>query len=459
MIDKYRRMMTLAAGMSAAIRGPVIGPEDDRYAHARRSFNAMIDSSPALIVRPVDDADIAAAVLFARAEGHPVSVRGGGHSVAGHCVGEGSVVIDLRLHREVVVDAARRSVTVGGGACWNDVDAPTQAERLAMPGGTYGDTGIAGLALTGGIGHLIGAYGLTLDNITAARVITSDGRVVLADAEREPDLFWALRGGGGNFGVVSEFQFALHPVHAMTGGVILHRLHDAPQALRVFRDMRTVMPDRLTLMPSLTALDSFGGQGIGLLTAVAFIGPPDEARDLLSDLRAVGPPVLDTVGFIRYHQVQGLYGYSPFGLRHYWTSRFVDDLPDDLIDFLVAAAGEAMPGAGAGLEILFEPLHGAASRVPVDSTAFPFRSARFNISGLSIWDDAALDEDMIGRARAVRDRLVPLSRGGYLNYAMDDEHVSVQETFGSTRWTRLRAIKSAWDPDNVFRFNHNIPPA
>jgi FAD/FMN-containing dehydrogenase len=449
----------LAAGLSAAIRGTVIGPDDARYNHARRSFNAMVDSRPALIARPVDDDDISAAVLFARAEGLPVAVRGGGHSVAGHCMGEGSVVIDLRLRREVIVDALQRIVTVGGGACWNDVDAPTQAERLAMPGGTYGDTGIAGLALTGGIGHLIGAYGLTLDNLVGARMITADGGIELVDADREPDLFWALRGGGGNFGIVSEFQFALHPVHAMTGGVILHRLSDAAEALRVFRDMRSTMPDRLTLMPSLTALDSYGGQGIGLLTTVAFIGPPDDSRDLLADLRAVGPPVLDTVGFIRYHQVQGLYGYSPFGLRHYWTSRFVEDLPDDLIDFLVATVGEALPGATAGLEILFEPLHGAASRVPEASTAFPFRSARFNVSGLSVWDDPAMDEEMIGRARSVRDRLSPLSGGGYLNYSMDDGRDAVETTFGAARWARLRTVKAEWDNENAFRFNHNIPPA
>jgi FAD/FMN-containing dehydrogenase len=449
----------LAGGLSASIRGAVIGPDDSRYDYARRSFNAMVDARPALIARPVDDADIAAAVQFARKEGLPIAVRGGGHSVAGHCVGEGSLVIDLRLRRDVVVDAARRSVTVGGGACWNDVDAPTQAEQLAMPGGTFGDTGIAGLALTGGIGHLIGAHGLTLDNLTGARVITADGRVVLVDAEGEPDLFWALRGGGGNFGIVSEFQFALHPVYAMTGGVLLHRLTDAAEALRVFRDMRSTMPDRLTLMPTLTGLDSFGGHGMGLLTAVAYIGPPDGAQDLLSDLRAVGPPLFDNVGYLRYHQVQGLYGYTPFGLRHYWTSRFVEDLPDDLIDFLVAAASEEMPGTDAELQILFEPVHGAASRVPEDSTAFPFRSAQFNISGLSIWDDPALDEEMIDRARVVRERLSPLSRGGYLNYSMDDARDSVATTFGAARWARLRAVKAKWDPDNVFRFNHNIPPA
>lgn len=452
-------MSTLADSLATTLRGTVIAPHDPRYDHARRSFNAMIDSRPTLIARPVDDSDIAAAVLFARAHDLPIAVRGGGHSVAGHCVGEGSLVIDLRLRREVLVDAARRRVNVGGGACWNDVDAPTQAERLAMPGGTYGDTGIAGLALTGGIGHLIGAHGLTLDNLTGARMITADGEVVDVDADREPDLFWALRGGGGNFGIVSEFQFALHPVHTMTGGVILHDLRDAGAALRIFRDLRETMPDRLTLMPSLTRLDSYGGHGMGLVTAVAFIGAPDDAHDLLTELRALGPPVLDNVGFLRYHQVQGLYGYSPFGLRHYWTSRFVEDLPDDLIDFLVAAAGQDLPSADAGLEILFEPVHGVASRVPEASTAFPFRSSRFNISGLSVWEDPALDEDMIGRARAVRDRLSPLAGGGYLNYSMDDVRDSVETTFGGARWARLREVKKHWDPENVFRFNHNIPPA
>jgi hypothetical protein len=245
----------------------------------------------------------------------------------------------------------------------------------------------------------------------------------------------------------------------MTGGVILHRHSDAAEALRVFRDMRATMPDRLTLSPCLTDLDSYGGHGRGLVTSVAFIGPPDEAEGVLADLRAVGPPVFDNVGFLRYHQVQGLFGYSPFGLRHYWTSRFVETLPDDLIDFLVSVVGEPVPGSDGGLDVLFETVHGAASRVPDASTAFPFRSARFNISGLSVWADPAIDDAMIDATRAVRDRLSPLSSGGYLNYSMDEAGESVETTFGTARWARLRAVKAQWDPTNVFRFNHNIPPA
>ena len=221
------------AEFAAVHHGPVIGPADVRFDRARRSFNALIEARPELIVRPIDDADVAAAIGFARERGLSVSVRGGGHSVAGHSVGHASLMIDLRLLREVTVDADAQRVLVGGGACWNDVDAATQAAELALPGGTYGDTGVGGLTLTGGIGHLTGAYGLTLDNLVSARLVTAAGEVIWAAADREPELFWALRGGGGNFGVVTEFEFALHPVPVMTGGVVIHALRDAAAALRV----------------------------------------------------------------------------------------------------------------------------------------------------------------------------------------------------------------------------------
>lgn len=417
----------------------------------------MVDARPAVIARPVDAADVARAVQFARSEGLPVSVRGGGHSVAGHGVGPASVMIDLRLFREVQVDAASRIARVGGGACWNDVDAPTQAEKLAMPGGTYGDTGVAGLTLTGGIGHLIGVHGLTLDNLVHARLVSADGEMVEVDADREPDLFWALRGGGGNFGVVTEFGFALHPVYLMTGGVLGHTMEDAAAVIRIFRDMRATLPDELTLMPTITDLSAYGAAGTGLLTSVAYLGTPEQAAPWLAELRAVARPVFDRVGPIRYHQVQGLFGYTPFGLRHYWTSRFVEELNDAVIDFLVGVAAEPAPDPGAKLELLFEPVHGAASRVPVAATAFPFRSAAFNVSGLSIWNNPDSDAEMIARAGRVRDCLTPWSHGGYLNYSMDDVDRTLETTFGPALWARLQAVKRRWDPDNVFRFNHNIP--
>ena len=445
------------AGFGAVHRGPVIGPEDVRFDRARRSFNALVEARPELIVRPVDDADVAAAVGLARARGLGVSVRGGGHSVAGHSVGHASVMIDLRLLREIVVDADAHRVVVGGGACWNDVDAPTQAAGLALPGGTYGDTGVAGLTLNGGIGHLVGAYGLTLDNLVSVRLVTAAGEVIRASADLEPELFWALRGGGGNFGVVTEFEFALHQAPVMTGGVVIHALRDAAAALRAFRDMRAELPDALTLMPQLTPTADYIGEPRGLLTAVAYLGPPAEAAAALAPFRSATRPLFDNVGVAYYSQIQGLYPYLPFGLRNYWTGRFVETMPDDLIDHVVEDFAHNDPSVESS--VLFEPLHGAAARVDPTSTAFAFRHARFNVSATAIWADPALDHAQVTWARAIRDRLKPLSTGGYLNYATDDTAETVEGAYGAQTYARLQAAKRAWDPENIFRHNHNIPPS
>jgi FAD/FMN-containing dehydrogenase len=243
-------------------RGPVIGPMDRRFDSARKTFNALTDRNPLVVVRPVDTADVVAAIRFAADHGLPVSVRGGGHSVAGHSVGQDSLMVDLRLLREVSVDPSARTATVQGGACWYDVDARTQGFELAMPGGTYGDTGVGGLTLTGGIGHLTGLYGMTLDNVVEVELVTASGSVVRAGHANEPELFWALRGGGGNFGVVTEFVFEVHPLVVVTGGLLVHRLEDAPAVLRAFADMMLQAPDELTCMPQLmpTALAGDPGQ-------------------------------------------------------------------------------------------------------------------------------------------------------------------------------------------------------
>jgi len=445
------------AEFGAVHRGPVIGPADGRFDRGRRSFNALIEARPELIVRPVDDADVAAAIGLARAHGLAVSVRGGGHSVAGHSVGHASVMIDLRLLREVMVDADGQRVLVGGGACWNDVDAPTQAAELALPGGTYGDTGVAGLTLTGGIGHLVGAYGLTLDNLVSARLVTAAGEVIRAAADREPELFWALRGGGGNFGVVTEFEFALHRVPVMTGGVVIHSLRDAPAALRAFRDMRAELPDALTLMPQLMPTADYIEEPRGLLTSVAYLGPPAQAAAALAPFRSAARLLFDNVGAAYYSQIQGIFPYLPFGLRNYWTGRFVQAMPDDLIDYLVEHFARNNPDVYSS--VLFEPLHGAAARVDASGTAFAFRHARFNVSAMAIWADPALDQAQVTWAQAARDRLRPLSTGGYLNYATDDTADTVEGAYGAQTFARLRAAKRTWDPDNLFRHNHNVPPA
>ena len=307
-------------GLSAH-RGPVIAPTDSAYDTARESFNALVVARPEVIVRPTGAEDVRVAIDFARRMALPVSIRGGGHSVAGHSVGDGSVMIDLRLLRDVSVDRQRRLVEVGGGCCWNDVDARTQSFELAMPGGTFGDTGVAGLTLNGGIGHLIGAFGLTLDNLEAAEVVAADGRIIDVTAHSEPELFWALRGGGGNFGVVTSFTFRLQEVSVMTGGALVHRLDDATDVLKAFRDLRDELPDSVTCIATLTGGGGRVEERPVLLTTIAGLGSPSEVAKTIAPLRA-RKPLLDTVSPMFYSQIQGLYGYMPFGMRNYWTGRF-----------------------------------------------------------------------------------------------------------------------------------------
>lgn len=437
-----------------AHRGPVIAPTDPGYDAARESFNALVDARPVAIVRPTGAEDVRVAIDFARRLELPVSIRGGGHSVAGHSVGDGSVMVDLRLLREVSLDRQRHLVQVGGGCCWNDVDARTQSFDLAMPGGTFGDTGVAGLTLNGGIGHLIGAYGLTLDNLEAAEVVAADGRVVEVTAHAEPELFWALRGGGGNFGVVTSFTFRVHEVSVMTAGALVHRLDDATEVLKAFRDLRDELPDSVTCIATLTGGGGRVDERPVLLTTIAGLGSPTEVAKTIAPLRT-RKPLLDTVSRMFYSQVQGLYGYMPFGLRNYWTGRFLNDLDDDLIAFLVEHLRGPEPGDAS---ILIEPFHGAASRVPSEDTAFAFRHARFNVSGLAHWEQPERDSSGIEWAGSVRERLQPLSVGSYLNYVSDTEADTAEDAYGVGAFTRLQAVKTAWDPDNIFRFNHNISP-
>ncbi len=435
-------------------RGPVIAADDAGYDRARETFNALTDHRPAVIARPVDTHDVVAAVRFARAAGLPISVRGGGHSVAGHSVGEASVMVDLRLLRDVVVDAEAQTATVGGGSCWSDVDARTNGFGLAVPGGTYGDTGVGGLALTGGIGHLTGLHGMTLDNVLSFEVVTVEGEVVRASIEDEPDLFWALRGGGGNFGVVSEFTFRLHEVGVIAGGVLVHDVADAPALLRAFRDMPH--PDQLTCMPQLLVTPLLGEPRRVVFTSVVYVGALDAAARALAPLRDAAPVLLDTVAPTVYTHVQAIFPPMPFGLRNYWSGRFLNELPDAVID--AAVERFAAHPIDSFSVVLFEPVHGAVRRVGLDATAFAFRDAHFNVSPMAVWEDPADDERELSFVASIRDRLSELSVGGYLNYSTDDSPTTVRDAFGAERYRRLAAIKARWDPTNALRFNHNIPP-
>jgi FAD/FMN-containing dehydrogenase len=427
-------------------RGPVISPEDAGYDTGRITFNGMIDRRPALITRPLDVDDVVAAVTYAAGEGLPIAVRGGGHSVAGHCIGDGSVVVDLRLMRSVTVDPDARVATCGGGALWEDLDPPCLRHGLATPGGTFGDTGVAGLTLGGGIGHLIGLHGLTLDNLVAATVVTASGDVVRASEDETPDLFWALRGGGGNFGVVTDFTFRLHPVGLLRAGQLVYGLDDAVEVVTKWRELMRRAPDGLATF-AFIARSSVSEANGAIINVADFGGYGDDAiAELLSDPE----PLASTIRPMYYAELQDIFGRMPFGLRNYWSGRFLRELPDELIHLCADHLGADVPGS-----IMFEPIFGAASRVPVDATAFAGRDAAYNATFISTWEYAAEDERRIATARSFSTLLEPWSTGvQYVNYASESDG---REDRGE-RFARLREVKRRYDPENRFCFNHNISP-
>ena len=412
----------------------------------------MLDRRPALVARPLDVADVVTAVEFAREQGLPVSVRGGGHSVAGLCVGDGSLVVDLRLLRDVRVDPVTRRATCGGGTLWEDLDPPCQRLGLATPGGTFGDTGVAGLALGGGVGHLLGLYGLTLDNMLGATVVTAEGRVVRASPSENAELFWALRGGGGNFGVVVEFTFELHQVNQLLSGLLVYDLGVAERVIEAWRELMKGAPDELMCFVNLTRSAAAGEFAA---VSVAYFGDLVEGRDAIQPLLSVATPNVDTVRPMYYPELQEVFGRAPFGLRNYWSGRFLNGLPDDLIE-LTANHLRSEDTYGS---ILLEPMHGAATRIAPEATAFAGREASYNATFAAAWQDVNEDERRVASAREFSMALAPWTLGGgYLNYASEAVGETLETEFGAERFARLRAVKRDFDPSNIFRFNHNIPP-
>jgi FAD/FMN-containing dehydrogenase len=443
--------------LAASIRGQVLDRTHPEFDLARAVFNGAVDRRPAVIVRPLDAADVAAAVDFARTSGLPLSVRGGAHNVAGHGVCDDGVMIDLRLMREVRVEPAERIASAAGGATWSDFDPACQRHGLATPGGTFGTTGVGGLTLGGGLGHLMGPHGFTLDNLLQVELVTAAGDLVLADGETNSELFWGLRGGGGNFGVVTRFVFRVHELPPLTGGALAYDFEHAREVLRGARDAATGTPDELTTF-FVMGRDRATGRRI-VLVSVCWTGTSDDARERLDSLRALPGLLVDGVRPISYLQLQGIFGEVPFGLRHYWKGHFVTGLPDELIDFVVEHFGRRTSPLGT---VLIEPLHGYATRVPDEATAFANRHAAFNVTGIGVWDSPAEDEDQIAWARAFGEGIEPHSSrgGGYLNYMGRDEPLTrVEAAFGAEKFARLRELKRAYDPGNLFRQNQNIPPA
>lgn len=441
------------AAVSRGFSGEILTEGDPAYDEARTTFNALVDRRPVAIARCRTTADVVAALAVAAEYRLPVAVRGGGHNVAGHAVCDGGLVLDLSGLDAIEVDPGARVARAGGGATWRAFDAATQAHGLAAPGGTFGTTGVGGLTLGGGIGFLIGRFGLSCDNLVGAEVVTVDGAVLEASEHAEPDLFWALRGGGGNFGVVTRLDFRLHPVDEVVGGVLVWPIAEASEPLRVFRDVALAAPDDFSTQAVLGHSTATGACIVGVV--ICSTGPDDEP-ELLRRLRRVPGLQADEVRRRPYLELQRMFD-MPFGLRHYWKGHFVRELPDPLLSQLEGAID---PQRNRG-SILIEAIHGAASRVPRGATPVGFRDAAFNVSALGIWDDAAADEEQVAWTRSTAAAVAPysLQGGGYLNYMQADEPAErVRAAFGAETFDRLRAVKRRYDPGNVLRFNQNIPP-
>jgi len=430
-------------------------PDDPGYDEARVSFNGILDRRPAAVVSCASTADVVAAVRAGRAAGLPIAIRGGGHSVAGHSIPDGALVVSLDRMRTVDVDPERRLAHAGGGAQWNDVDAAAFAHGLAVPGGTFGDTGIGGLTLGGGLGWLMPIAGLTCDNLVEAEVVTADGRVVIAGANGDPELLWALRGGGGNFGVVTRFTYRLTAVGPMWGGTVQY---DGGAAREVFERINEVYGAHPTLgMPTIGIhREPELGLSISLLLGIVDGTDPETT---IAELRRDLPITADDTGPRTYLELQAMAGILPFGLRHYWKGHFLRDLDASTFERLVATVGDD-DAVGAAF-ILIEGMVGAGRTEPEGGAAFGQRAAAWNVSALAIWESPADDVTAIGWARRVADLVEPrsLTGGGYVNYSpVDESRERVMAAYGPDRYERLVAVKRRLDPENVFRFNHNVSP-
>jgi FAD/FMN-containing dehydrogenase len=449
-----------AADLRKVFAGELLEPGAATYEAARRVHNGAIDKRPALIARCRGTADIVDALRIAHAHLLEVSVRGGGHNVAGRAAVDGGLMIDLSLMRQVSVDPAARIAWVGGGALWREVNRETQQFGLATTGGVVSTTGVAGLTLGGGFGWLMPRFGLALDNLRSVTLVLADGTVEHVSSTTNPDLFWAVRGGGGNFGVAALFEFQLHEVGPMvTAGLVAHPGPRARDVLRFFRDQAHAAPDEAFLVGALAyAPDGSGAKIVGI--AAQHSGPLADGEAFARPFKSFGPPVMDMLGPLPYVVSNMLFDDGmPQGARNYWKSHFLTDLPDAAIDAL-SDAFDSLPTPAS--QILIEHFHGEGTRVPVTDTAHALRRAGFNVLFLAQWKDTADDERCTAWARAAYASIQPfVSPLRYVNYLSDDDVKdtnSLASVYGPNL-PRLRRIKKQVDPGNLFHLNLNIPPA
>jgi len=448
--------------LAAQMRGELLLPGEPGYDDSRAVYNAMIDKHPALIARCHDAADVIAALRFGREQGLPVAVRGGGHNVAGKGTVDGGLVIDLSAMRNVHVDPQARVVRAGGGALWGDVDHATHAFGMATPSGIISTTGVAGLTLGGGFGHLSRRFGLSLDNLIEADVVTAGGDLVKASEHENPDLFWALRGGGGNFGIVTAFTFRLHDVSTIYGGPIFYPADQATTLLEFYRDWIVDAPREISAFFAIHqgAPAPFIPAELHFVPAAAFVvcysGDLSRAEEAVRPFREIAPAALDLMGPMPYPMIQTLFDglYTP-GLQHYWKSDIIHGLPDGAIAVHARRAPE-VPDPWSGAHIY--PLNGAIRDTPANATAFPFRDALATHNILAINPDPAVMDARMGWVRGYHAELRPYSDpGGYINFLTEEGDERVRAAYRDN-YPRLVEVKRAWDPDNVFRINQNIRP-
>jgi FAD/FMN-containing dehydrogenase len=441
--------------LSRSFSGELLRPDAASYDDVRRVHNGLIDKRPGLIARCATTDDVVAAVKFCRELGLELSVRGGGHNVAGRAVTDGGVMIDLSAMKGIDVNARDRVVIAEGGVTWGEMDATTHAHGLAVPGGVVSSTGIAGLTLGGGLGWTQGRFGLSADNLLAAEVVTADGTVVVANDEDHADLFWALRGGGGNFGVVTRFTYRAHPLTTVLGGLVAYPADEAAQVLATYRAVTADAPDALSVQVGLLHVpgdDPLPAIGVPL----CHCGDDEAAAEAdVKALRRAGTVLVDDVGRIPYPVMNAATDpLFPRGALNYWKQAFVDEVSDGLIGVLVEAFA-AVPSPMSALVV--EPVHGAAARVPLDATAFPYRREGYAVLVCGQWRDPADNETNISWVRETFAALAPhVSDRRYVNYMGDED--SARAAYGP-QYDRLVEVKRRYDPDNLFRLNQNVDPA
>jgi len=440
--------------LESSIRGELIHPRHPSYDSARTVYNAMVDKRPAVIVRCRDSSDVVRALDFARTQNLLVAVRGGGHNVAGKSTCDDGLVIDLSPMQEMLVDPTVALARAEGGLTWGKFDRETQAFGLATTGGFISTTGIAGLTLGGGLGWLMRKYGLACDNLQSVQIVTANGQIRTANESENSDLFWGVRGGGGNFGVVTSFEYQLHPVGQMLAGVVFLPLQQAGSGLRFYRDFLAHAPDEvMAYAVFLTAPD--GNRVFAI--PVCYVGPIDMAEQVLRPLRDFAGPAANSLAPMDYCQIQSMFdGGFPPGRLHYWKSSFLRHLSDKAIETIVEYFG-AVPSPMSAVAI--EPFGGAVARVGVEETAFPHRDASFSIVMVGMWMDQAQSEANIRWSREFWKAMQPFATDAvYVNYLDADEADRVAAAYTPATFKRLRELKEKYDPDNFFRVNQNIGP-